>query len=580
MNLSFLKNLTKPVYFLVAILLVAATFRFYGLGTAEIFHDEGFYAFRSIGYIDYLQNADQTTPVQWFYSSEGGSSFGGKNSLPWWTNLSFHDHPPLFFLIQHFSTSIFGDTLFAVRLPSVLAGLFSIWFIYLIVKKISKGNELLGLLAAALLAVNHIHIWISRSSLMESTLIALILLNIYLFLSFLENYKKYWFSFGLTLGLAFLTKYTAAFLVPAYFIFFLIYKRNIFKEKWLYLTASLTTLIFLPVLIYNYKLYALVSHFDLQFAYLFKQVTPEWRVSLGKVIDPFSAFIPNFFSMYSIPFLALAILGIFYAVYRIALASCSDIGGVRSGLPPISLQEASASSKPSNFFVFFLLMLISITLMLIPLGSAFRFIALYAPFLIIFIIACLNFIKNKYGSFVTGLVISALLIYEIIFSIYGIFITFPDRGIVKLDQYLDQQIGAKASAAIPLTPNPNLNAVITKYSSALAQSTTSLMLIYDENISLSPKLWLFARRLFYHGLTTVTATNFKSMLKSKGQEYFKGYEIYFVRATQYTTLTPALISNDASNLEIFLNQDLKLTPTKIIYGHLNLPMFVVYRFSL
>ena len=151
---------------------------------------------------------------------------------------------------------------------------------------------------------------------------------------------------------------------------------------------------------------------------------------------------------------------------------------------------------------------------------------------------------------------------------------------MKLDQYLDQEIGTKASSAIPLTPNLNLNAVITKYSSVLAQSTTSLMIIYDENISLSPKLWLFARRLFYHGLTTVTATNFKSMLQIKGLEYFNSYQIYFVRATKYTALAPTLISNDASNLENFLNQDLKLTPTKIIYGYLNLPMFIVYKFSL
>ena len=218
--------------------------------------------------------------------------------------------------------------------------------------------------------------------------------------------------------------------------------------------------------------------------------------------------------------------------------------------------------------------------MLIPLGSAFRFIALYSPFLVIFVIVLLNFIKNKYGFAVASLVVAALVIYEIIFSIYGIFITFPDRGIVKLDQYLDQEIGTKASSAIPLTPNLNLNAVITKYSSVLAQSTTSLMIIYDENISLSPKLWLFARRLFYHGLTTVTATNFKSMLQIKGLEYFNSYQIYFVRATKYTTLAPTLISNDASNLENFLNQDLKLTPTKIIYGYLNLPMFIVYKFSL
>ena len=268
MNSSFLKKFINRMtarssdvkilgsILVVAIILAAAIFRFYGLGTAEIFHDEGFYAFRSIGYIDYLQNADQTTPMQWF----------SKTALPWWTNFSFHDHPPVFFLIQHLSTAILGDTLFSVRLPSVLAGLLAVWFIYLITRKIFENNEWAGLLAALLLAVNHIHIWISRSSLMESTLIALILLNIYIFLCLCcppegglsmreKDRKKYWFLFGLTLGLAFLTKYTAAFLLPAYFIFLLVCRRNILKEKWLYFSPGLVARLFSPVVINKYNIY-------------------------------------------------------------------------------------------------------------------------------------------------------------------------------------------------------------------------------------------------------------------------------------------------------------------------------------
>ena len=408
MSTSLLGKLAKPVYIIIVIIAIGAIFRLWGLGTAEIFHDEGFYAFRSIGYIDYLQNADQTTPMQWFY----------KGGLPWWTKLSFHDHPPLFFVIQYIFTAILGDSLFAVRLPSVIAGLFAILLLYLITQKVFKNNQWVSLLAAALLAVSHIHIWISRSSLMESTLITLILLNIYVFLNFLEDRKKYWWMLGLTFGLAFLTKYIAAFLIPAYFIFLLIYYRNVFKEKWLYLALALSLIIFSPILIYNYNLYKLVGHFDLQFAYLFQQATPEWRASLGKVIDPFSDIFLNLFSMYSIPFILLSILGIFYVACGIRRNSSGNtlFDDTRSGLR------------------LFLLIVFFISLMLVPLGSAFRFIALYAPFLVIFVVALLVLIKNKQGLLVISLVVAALIIYEIVFSVYGIFITFPDRGIVKLDE--------------------------------------------------------------------------------------------------------------------------------------------------
>ena len=248
---------------LIAILLLGALLRFWGLGSAEFFHDEGFYAFRSVGYLDYLQSDDQTTPIQWFKDGD----------LPFWTSLSFHDAPPLFFLVQNFFFRIFGDSLFAARLPSALAGIASIYLVYLLGKRFfqsERTGQLVGILAALLLAVNHIHIWISRSSLLESLQIFLILLNIYYFFVFLENPKK-WKMFGLTLGLAFLAKYTSGFLAQVYGAYLLIFKRDLLKKRELYLTLALAVILFSPVFIYNFYLYQAVGHFDLQFAYLFGQ---------------------------------------------------------------------------------------------------------------------------------------------------------------------------------------------------------------------------------------------------------------------------------------------------------------------
>src|SRR3989338_8199827 len=89
-------------HLLTTIILLGAILRFWGLGSAEIFHDEGLYAFRSVGYIDYIQNDDQSTPVQWFRDL---------STMPWRTKLSFHDHPPLFFLVQHLFFRVFGNSL-------------------------------------------------------------------------------------------------------------------------------------------------------------------------------------------------------------------------------------------------------------------------------------------------------------------------------------------------------------------------------------------------------------------------------------------------------------------------------------
>ncbi len=301
----------KSQHILIGILLVGAVLRFWGLGSSEIFHDEGFYAFRALGNLDYIQNDDQTTPIQWYKDAAG---------LPLWTNLSFHDHPKLYFLISNLFFRIFGDSLFVARLPSAIFGILSIWLVYLVARKAlkhsmsspaphlrwsnqSKGNiwnesdiELFALLSAAVLAVNHIHVWVSRSALMESVQIAFILLNVYLFFVFLENHKK-WFWFGLSFGLCILLKYTSVFLLPVYFIYILIFERKIFQERNLYFSLLITLLLITPVIVYNFYLYQSVGHFDLQFAFLFGQDTPEWRASLGKILDPFSDFGVNMVSM-------------------------------------------------------------------------------------------------------------------------------------------------------------------------------------------------------------------------------------------------------------------------------------------
>src|SRR3989344_3216677 len=122
--------------FLIAILLLAGASRLYGLGSGELVFDEGLYAFRSIGYLDYLESASQSTPVQWV----------GGESMPFWSKLSFHDHPPFFFLIQHWFFGLFGDSLFIARLPSALAGIVSVFLFFLIFQKLlSKFNfEIFG----------------------------------------------------------------------------------------------------------------------------------------------------------------------------------------------------------------------------------------------------------------------------------------------------------------------------------------------------------------------------------------------------------------------------------------------------
>ena len=557
-------------HLLVSVLILAAILRFWGLGSAEFYHDEGFTAFRSIDYLDYLNNDDQTTPIQWFKDLP---------SLPWWTSLSFHDHPPLFFLTQFFSFKLLGDTLFAARFPSALAGILSVYILYLLSKRIFK-NKLSWVTPSLLLSISLINIWVSRSSLFESVQIFFILLNIYYFFSFLDD-RRNWKLFGLTMGLSFLTKYTSFFLIPVY-IFYLAYltyesykSHRSYKSYWsdtrVYLAFGLALLMFSPVIIYNIFLYKTVGHFDLQFAFLFNQPTPEWQASLGKIQDPFSEIFSNLSLMYSIPFLLLAIMGIGYAVYRIFDSEIK----FRS-----KIADAQKFDIGNQVIVFWLLSIIFITLMLTAVGSGFRFISLYAAPAIMLIALLFDEVISRFnGETLLRILVTGFFIYELSFGI-SILWTFPDFGIVMLDKYFDAEFGGRRSLAIPVSSNPHLDKVIEDNISGLPSMEKQILIIHDTNIALSPRLWLFTRRNYYQGIPVLSVDQFKNFLKTGGTDQFNNYLIYFVKAGKNTQLNPAFYTPSGEEFESFLRSQFNLSPVKIIYGYNNLLMFTVYKFKM
>lgn len=545
---------------LLAILVLAAILRLWGLGSAEFFHDEGFKAFRSIGYLDYLQIDEQTTPVQWFKDAP---------SLPWWTSLSFHDHPPVFFLIQNLFFKIFGISLFAARLPSAIAGVFSVYLLYLISKKtfFATGgkNNWLVFLPSLLLATNLLHLWISRASLIESVQISFTLWNIYAFFRFLEN-RRQWKLFGFTLGLSFLTKYTSAFLIPVYGIYLLIFRREVFKWKEFYWALGLTIILFSPVLIYNFYLWQTLGHFDLQFAYLFQQATPEWRVSLGKIQDPFSEILSNLTLVFSTPFILFSLAGIVYGLFNIFHFKKSE--------------NSEDGRNKNRFYLFWWLIIIFITLMLVAVGSGFRFIVLYSAPAVMLIALAIDYLFLKFNKKSLLLILAAVFAaYELFFAL-DLFYTFPDFGIVKLDNYLNAQLGNKRSLFIPASPNPHLNQIIKLWATKIPVADKSTLVVYDSNIGLSPRLWLFTRRNYYQGIPNFNVDQFKNFLQKEGQNAFRGYDIYFVKAEKDTILNPLFQNTSAEELEAYLVKELNLNPVRVIYGYHNLLMFKIYKFKL
>jgi len=540
-------------FFWGAILAIALFWRLWGIGSQDILGDEVAYSFRAIGYLDYLGTSFQTQPVDWYKDT----------FIPFWTKLSFHDHPPLVFLIQHIFFYLFGYSLVIAKLPSIIFGVIAIILFYLILKKAFTGA--LPIIATIIFALQPAAVWISRSSLMEAILLPLLLLNIYLFFLFLEN-KKWWWVWGMTLGLVVFTKYTGIFLLPVYFLYLLFFYREKFKD-WRFWAALVSAIIvFSPVIIYNINLYLTRGHFDLQISYILGQETPEWTGLAGKAQDPFSSIVRNILLLYGAHGAALFIIGAGLFWWRVW----------RKGVYKINDSEL-------KIFIFFSLYALFLTLLFVVIGVAPRFLVLYIPVFILFTAYVLAELwryddrLHLFKIFVVGFL--ALMIW---FSYQINFVKFPDYGVASLDQYFNEEFRGKESGILPESDNFNLNEVIKQFARKKSKDAPRhySMIIYNDNVAHGTLAWIFYRRFFYENIPTMYVENYRKILASLGESYFKGFDLYFVQSTSNTMLNPFKTEKEAGDqLENEL-REMVLLPSRTIYGKGGKEMFRVYKFRL
>ncbi|MEK9175214.1 MAG: glycosyltransferase family 39 protein [Patescibacteria group bacterium] len=557
----------KIILFLIIIVVFGSFLRFYSLGSTELIHDEGLDIFRSIGYLDYLDSAAQSTPIQWLFDKP----------LPWWTNLSFHDDPPLFFIIQHTFINIFGENLFAARLPSALAGIGSIILIFFIVRRF-LNSDFAGFVASFVLSINFAHIWISRIAILESTVIFFVLLNIYFFLRFISfgsptffrksDSQINWLLFGVTLGLCFLTKYTSIFIIPVYVVYLLIFNRAIFKKQNLYLAFIIASIIFSPVIVYNIYLYQTFGHFDLQIATLLRQNVSYWQGESGKTQEPFSNIAENLMSIYSLPILLFVILGIF--------VSCT-----------LLIIKNKFIYEINHILIFILSLFVFITFLLVFIGSAIRFVVFYSiPITMITVVLFMmaRIFVDKYKqtwikhTFV--IVFAGFLAYEGMFTISAMRSVYAsDFGVMAIDGYFDSTFKNERPSGLLQHENPHLNKIIQKYASGYPNTLAPSGIIYDDNIELPHRLWLISRREFYHGIPIMPASEFLGIIQKEGAGQFAGFTLFFVKAD---IGAPVRITNQlpqAGQIEALLKNNLKLSPDAIFNDDSGNPAFRVYKFS-
>lgn len=126
--------------------------------------------------------------------------------------------------------AVFGLNDFSLRMPSLLSGILSLVFIYLIVKKLTSDDRW-ALWAMFLLSISPQHIFLSRIALEANLALGIFLAAFYLFLVGLEKQKMLIVS-SVLFGLTVFTYNSARIFVPLFLIgLSFIYRKELLKFK-------------------------------------------------------------------------------------------------------------------------------------------------------------------------------------------------------------------------------------------------------------------------------------------------------------------------------------------------------------
>lgn len=142
-------------------------------------------------------------------------------------NYSLSDfHPPLYHVILKAWITFFGSSEIAVRIPSVIFGVGTVFVVYLIAKKLFEKKT--ALIAATLIATAPLHIYYSQEARMYMLAAFLATLSVYFFVSVIERDRLLnWLGFIVSTALMLYSDYFPYLLIPAFFIYIVLNRKRI-----------------------------------------------------------------------------------------------------------------------------------------------------------------------------------------------------------------------------------------------------------------------------------------------------------------------------------------------------------------
>lgn len=184
----------------------------------------------------------------------------GDNEAYYWTwanhlDLSFFDHPPMVAYMIALSTAVGGDSVFFLRIGTVLLFCVTSFLIYLLAFEIS-GSQKTAFFSLCLANILPLYFLAGILTVPDAPLLVFWLLYLYLLLRVGKGVPWWhWYLMGFVLGLAVLSKYFAVLLVPSTLLFLLSDKklRSYLKSPHPYAALALSGLVASPIIFWNIR---------------------------------------------------------------------------------------------------------------------------------------------------------------------------------------------------------------------------------------------------------------------------------------------------------------------------------------
>jgi 4-amino-4-deoxy-L-arabinose transferase-like glycosyltransferase len=167
--------------------------------------------------------------------------------------LSFLDHPPMIAWFIRLGTAIFGDTNFGVRFAGLLSMLVTQLLLTDIVRRVTHDFRAMAIAVLMMEAALYYGLLMAKVS-PDVALIPFVTAMVWALVRLTESDDaRWWLAAGGFAGLALLSKFTAALMLPAVAAFMLVppWRRRWLRSLYPWAAALIAFVLFLPVVIWN-----------------------------------------------------------------------------------------------------------------------------------------------------------------------------------------------------------------------------------------------------------------------------------------------------------------------------------------